>query len=147
MSNKALLLSIKPKYVSLIANGEKKYELRRKCPKVTTGDLALVYESSPTMSLVGAFIIGKILQKPPQTLWRQVGVESGVSHKEFMEYFEDCEIASALEVAQYWPLENRVSLEQLRTLNNIEPPQSYRYLCEEKTGKLLTHTFNETQVA
>ncbi len=143
MSNKAVLFSIKPKYVSLISSGEKKYELRRKCPKVKEGDLALVYETSPTMSLVGAFVIGSVVRKSKASLWKQVGKYSGVSHMEFMEYFEGCEIASAIQISQYWPLEQRVSLQQMRELNKIEPPQSYRYLCQEKTGQLLSQNFDE----
>ena len=138
MSNKALLLSIRPKYVSLIATGKKKYELRRRCPKISEGDLALVYESSPTMSLVGAFTIGKVFQKPPQTIWRLFGKHCGISKTDFMDYFLGCETASAIEITQYWQLENQVSLSQLRKRIKIEPPQSYRYLSKEKTGKLLT---------
>lgn len=137
MKNKALLLSIRPKYVSMIANGEKRYELRRRCPKIQEGDLAFVYESSPTMSLVGAFTIGNVIQQPPSFLWKSFGAETGIGKDEFMEYFEGCELGSAIEISQYWELENRVSLSQLRKRVNIEPPQSYRYLCENKTGKIL----------
>lgn len=139
MSNKALLISIKPQYVTLIKSGEKTYELRRKCPKVTEGDLALVYESSPTMSLVGAFTVGAVIQNAPSTLWRKIGKECGVTHREFMAYFQGCETASAIEIGQYWELENRVSLSQLRKRVKIEPPQSYRYLCGVQTGKILSN--------
>lgn len=138
MTNKAVLFSIKPKYVSLISSGEKKYELRRKCPKVKEGDLALVYETSPTMSLVGAFIIGDVIQKSKVALWKQVKEHSGVSYAEFMMYFDGCDVASAIGIAQYWPLDQRVSLSDMRALNKIEPPQSYRYLCQEKAGQLLS---------
>jgi len=142
MASKAVLISIKPKYVSLISSGQKKYELRRKCPKIQADDLVLVYESSPTMSLVGAFIVGEIIKKSPTALWRHIGSKSGVSRNEFLEYFSGCGIASAIEIARYWPLENRVPLGQLREHNNIEPPQSYRYLCEEKTGRILAQSLN-----
>jgi|TARA_B110000114_G_C15008446_1_gene363739 predicted transcriptional regulator len=138
VENKAVLFSIKPKYVSLISAGEKTYELRRKCPKVSAGDLALVYESSPTMCLVGAFVIGDIIQAKPASLWRKVGAQSGVSRQEFLEYFNGCETASAIEISQYWNLEQQVPLKQLRSQNKIEPPQSFRYLCQEKTGQLLS---------
>lgn len=138
MENKAVLFSIKPKYVSLISSGEKIYELRRKCPRVSAGDLALVYESSPTMCLVGAFVIGNIIQEKPLLLWKKVGNQSGVSREEFLEYFSGCDLASAIEILQYWDLEQRVTLKQLRSKNKIEPPQSYRYLCQDKTGMLLS---------
>jgi predicted transcriptional regulator len=146
MKNKAVLLSIKPKYVSMISNGEKKYELRRKCPKVNRDDLILVYESSPTMSLVGAFVVGDVIQKSPMALWRCVGSMSGVNRREFLEYFSGCDIASAIEVTKYWTLDNRISLSQLRELNDIEPPQSYRYLCEKKTGNILAQSLGVVEV-
>ncbi|ODB82369.1 hypothetical protein A3194_19125 [Candidatus Thiodiazotropha endoloripes] len=140
MKNKAVLISIKPKYVSLISDGKKKYELRRKCPKVTEGDLVLVYESSPTMCLVGAFLVGEIIQKSPTILWKEIGGDSGVSRKQFLGYFSGCKVASAIEITKYWELENRISLGKLREISNIEPPQSYRYLCEEKTGNILAQS-------
>jgi predicted transcriptional regulator len=147
MTNKAVLFSIKPKYVSMISSGDKTYELRRKCPKVEAGDLALVYESSPTMSLVGAFTIGSVIQKSRTALWKEIGSFSGVSRAEFMSYFEGCSVASAIEIAQYWSLDQRVSLKQLRSLSQIEPPQSYRYLSQEKTGQLLSKNFEQIEIA
>ncbi|MDY6980317.1 MAG: ASCH domain-containing protein [Pseudomonadota bacterium] len=140
MKSKAVLISIKPRYVSLISDGSKKYELRRKCPNVKEGDLVFVYESSPTMCLVGAFLVGRVIQKSPIALWRNVGNVSGVSRKEFLEYFSGCEFASAIEISEYWELDNRISLNKLREVSNIEPPQSYRYLCEEKTGNILAQS-------
>jgi predicted transcriptional regulator len=137
MSNKALLISIKPQYVSLIKCGAKSFELRRKCPKVSEGDLALIYESSPTMSLVGAFTVGRVIQNAPSTLWRKIGSKCGISRSEFMNYFIGCNVASALEIEQFWELENQVSLSQMRKKMNIEPPQSYRYLCGNLTAELL----------
>jgi predicted transcriptional regulator len=137
MKSKVVLISVKPKYVSLIVNGSKKYELRRKCPKIQSGDSVLVYESSPTMCLVGAFIVGTVLYKSPESLWRHIGKESGVSRSEFLKYFSGCEIGSAIEIAKYWPLETKVSLVQLREYANLDPPQSFRYLCEEVTNKIL----------
>tara|TARA_R110002073_G_scaffold70147_3_gene173564 strand:+ start:3188 stop:3625 length:438 start_codon:yes stop_codon:yes gene_type:complete len=138
VENKAVLFSIKPKYVSLIVTGEKTFELRRKCPKICTGDLALVYASSPTMCLVGAFTIGKVIQAPTKELWEKVGEQSGVSFSEFLDYFTDCKVASAIEISHYWSLEQQVPLGLLRSQTQIEPPQSYRYLCKDKTGMLLS---------
>ncbi len=142
MNNKAVLFSIKPKYVSLISSGTKRYELRRKCPKVNEGDLALVYASTPKMCLVGAFVIGAIIQEKKSKLWEQIGKHTGVSRTEFMQYFDGCKLASALEISNYWSLEQSISLQDMREFNNIEPPQSYRYLCQETTGQLLSQNCN-----
>lgn len=137
MNSKALLLSIKPQYVSLIESGVKKFELRRKCPKVIEGDLVLVYESSPTKSLVGAFSIGRIHNDTPKTIWRLVGHESGVSKEAFFDYFKGTNTACALEIKKYWCLTNPVCINEMRSRTKIDPPQSFRYLCERQTGNLL----------
>lgn len=137
MSSKALLLSIRPRFVALIESGEKTYELRRKRPKVQAGDLALIYESSPTKCLVGAFIVGEVLALAPVQLWEIVGAQAGVTHEEFFRYYEGCEVACAIGIERYWSLESRVGLKQLRSRVKIEPPQSYRYLCEKKTSKII----------
>lgn len=137
MKNKTLLLAIKPEHVKNITNGTKKYELRRKCPKIITGELALIYESSPTKSLVGAFTIGRILTKAPALLWKKIGAESGLSRALFMNYFENCDVGCAIEIERYCPLVDRVCLNQIRKRAKIEPPQSYLYLCRIKADILV----------
>lgn len=137
MPSKAILLSIRPQYVSLIESGQKTYELRRKRPKIQDGDLALIYESSPTKSMVGAFIVGDVISMEPGKLWREIGKLSGVTKTQFEEYFEGCNEACAIEIQRYWPFSQRVGLRQMRSKVKIEPPQSYRYLCEAQTGMLV----------
>jgi len=61
MINHAFLISIRPRFAEMIFAGSKTVELRRVCPKVSAGDLALVYVSSPAMELRGSFEVGKIL--------------------------------------------------------------------------------------
>jgi len=58
-TNHAFLISIRPRFAEMIFSGSKTVELRRVCPKVSVGDLALVYVSSPAMELRGSFEVGK----------------------------------------------------------------------------------------
>jgi len=51
-----VLLSIKPKYVDLILNGEKKYEFRRKIFRNETNKV-YVYCTSPVKKIVAYFTI------------------------------------------------------------------------------------------
>src|ERR1039458_7312914 len=71
-TNHAFLISIRPRFAEMIFAGSKTVELRRVCPKVSVGDLALVYVSSPAMELRGSFEVGKILTASPSALWRKV---------------------------------------------------------------------------
>jgi predicted transcriptional regulator len=50
---RCLLISIKPKYCEAIYRREKRYEFRRRCPKINSSTLALVYESAPKQHISG----------------------------------------------------------------------------------------------
>ena len=49
----------------MIFAGSKTVELRRVCPKISSGDLALVYVSSPVKELRGAFEIRRQIGQRP----------------------------------------------------------------------------------
>jgi len=87
-TNHAFLISIRPRFAEMIFAGSKTFELRRVCPKVSVGDLALVYVSSPAMELRGSFEVGKILTASPSALWKKIGESSGVTRAEFFTYFK-----------------------------------------------------------
>ena len=56
------LLSIKPKYGYAILDGKKKFELRKCIGKpINTGDLVVMYFSTPVKAIMGYFIAGKVI--------------------------------------------------------------------------------------
>ena len=137
MSRSAILLSIKPRFVRLIESGVKHYEFRRVCPKVTSGDLALVYASSPVKCLVGAFTIGEFVKSTPEDLWARFGAYSGLGESSFAEYFRDARIGCAIGIDCYFSLDEKVSLNELRRRVRFEPPQSYRYVGSREVARLI----------
>lgn len=129
MSNHAFLISIRPRFAEMIFAGSKTVELRRVCPKVSAGDLALVYVSSPAMELRGSFEVGKILTASPSALWNKVGKSSGITRAEFFAYFKNKKRAHALVIKRAWPLPNPVGLKTLRRYKGgFRPPQNFHYL-------------------
>lgn len=134
--NKALLLSIKPRFADAIFAGTKTFELRKVRPKVAAGDLVLVYVTMPRCQLEGAFKVGAVLELPPEKLWLRVRGKCGVSKEEFMSYYAGKNTAFAIGVAEAWQLETTVGLKDLRT-EEILPPQGYRYLTAGETSSLL----------
>jgi predicted transcriptional regulator len=88
MSNRAVLMSIKPKYADLIFAGTKTIELRRSCPKIGRGDLVLIYVSIPRMALVGGFEVAGIVSAEPLTLCKKWQAQSGVEKETFLHYFQ-----------------------------------------------------------
>jgi len=138
MSNHAFLISIRPRFAEMIFAGSKTVELRRVCPKVSVGDLALVYVSSPAMELRGSFEVGKILTASPSALWKKVGNKSGITRAEFFAYFKGKKQAHALAIKRAWPLPNPVCLKTLRRhKGGFRPPQNFHYL-KRTDSSLLT---------
>lgn len=132
----ALLLSIRPRFAQQIFAGTKTVELRRVCPKVARGNLVLVYESSPTKKLRGAFEVSGVISKSPTALWNKVGHKSGVTRKEFFDYFKGKRIAHAIVIARAWELPNPICLTTLRQRHGgFRPPQNFHYL---RNNELLT---------
>ena len=129
MTNKTLLLSIRPKYAIKIFNGEKKVELRKVRPQLSQGDTVLVYVSSPVKQLQGIFVVESISEAMPEQLWSQVKDIAGVSKQEFDDYYAGSKKSYGIFLKSPQTLINPISLIDLRKLwRNFHPPQSYRYL-------------------
>lgn len=138
MTNKMLLLSVKPEHASKIFAGSKTVELRRIRPKLNEGDLIIVYVSSPIKEIQGAFEVGKIFTGSPAGLWKKVKDRSGLTWNVFSAYFADAEIAYALEIRKVWIYKAPIKLHCIRKLwDDFNPPQSYRYLSAAERDDLL----------
>ena len=134
-----MLLSIRPRHAENIFNGTKTVELRRVRPRISEGDFVLVYVTSPTKMLVGSFHVKKILEREPQILWPRVRRKSGLTRREYDEYFRDASVAIGIFLRDVWKLERPLRLDVLRKhFPRFVPPQSYRYLSEDELGVVNT---------
>jgi len=138
MSQRAVLMSIKPKYADLIFAGTKAIELRRVCPKVGPGDLVLVYVSSPRMALVGGFEVAGIVSDKPLTLCKKWQAQSGVDKETFLHYFQGASTAYGILIGRTWQFESATELQALRrSKGGFYPPQSYRYVGSDELERLM----------
>jgi predicted transcriptional regulator len=129
MNKHALLISIRPRFAEMIFAGSKMVELRRVCPRISPGDLALVYVSSPAKELQGAFEVGKVISASPSALWRKIGKKAAIGRKEFFAYFHGKAEAHALVVKRTWKLPVPICLTTLRRRKGgFRPPQNFHYL-------------------
>jgi predicted transcriptional regulator len=136
-TNHAFLISIRPRFAEMIFAGSKTVELRRVCPKVSAGDLALVYVSSPAMELRGSFEVGKILTGSPKQIWKKVVKKSGVTRAEFFAYFKGKKQAHALVIKRAWKLDAPICLTTLRRRKGgFRPPQNFHYLNRNEASLL-----------
>jgi predicted transcriptional regulator len=129
MTANAILLSIRPKYAKKIFDGSKTVELRKVRPKrIGSGTLILVYVSSPIKSLVGAFKVDRITEKPLNALWNVVRNKAGITREEFDTYYAGTSTGVAIFFDEAWCLPEPIALEDLRDrLSEFYPPQDFRY--------------------
>lgn len=132
MKRATLFLSIHPRFAEQIFAGTKKIELRRVRPRVTPGDLVIVYASGDTKALMGAFQVDGVVAAAPSGLWRRFKQHAGLSKREFDEYFAGVNTAFGIQVSAARRLTFPLSLDTLRKNQpGFRPPQSYHYLDTE----------------
>lgn len=133
---RAVLLSIRPKYVSAILDGRKTVELRRTKIHAPAGAVLVLYGSSPSRSVLGTATLEGIDEAVPSALWPEVRARAGVTRREFNEYFRGARSAFALRLRDVVALTTPVPLGELRSRTGLEPPQSFRYVTLEQVESL-----------
>jgi predicted transcriptional regulator len=136
-SPKILLLSIHQKYASLIFEGSKTVELRRVKPRLSKGDLILVYVTSPEESLFGLVEVEKVVEKPHKQLWDIVEDKAGIDYQTFQNYYKNSACGFAIFLGKTHLFKHPIKLNILREKwPNFHPPQSYRYIRENELDLL-----------
>lgn len=133
-----LLMSIKPVYAQKIKAKEKTIELRCSSPKVSSGDILVIYESSPIQKVTAYCEIDSIISMPPSKLWELVKEKAGITWSSFENYF-----SGKKEGVGIW-LKDVTTLASPQPLSVItegfRAPQSYRYISEEQFHHLTKET-------
>ncbi|MEV6594942.1 ASCH domain-containing protein [Streptomyces acidicola] len=125
---RAVLLSLHPRFATAILNGEKTVELRRQRVAVPPGTPVIIYATSPVMALTGTARLAHVETAAPGQVWRRHRTACGISKAEYTAYMDGAAQASALLLDSPRPLTQAVSLAHLRHAGAFHPPQSYRYL-------------------
>lgn len=130
-----LLMSIKPVYAKKIKAKEKTIELRCVSPKVSSGDILVIYESSPVQRVTAYCEIDSIIDMPPSKLWEMVKDKAGITLSAFESYFSGKKKGIG------------ICLKDIKIFSTPQPlsaisegfcaPQSYRYISEEQFCHLL----------
>ncbi len=128
---KYTLLSIKPKYVIEIKNGEKIYEFRKKIPDFSSNDISkkvLIYCSKPVKSIIGEFTVEKIISLPFDLLMEEI--KASDSYKERLKnYFGEATICYALKISEFKEYRKDITLDYLKKeIKGFSAPQNYRFL-------------------
>lgn len=145
---RALFLSVRPRFANGILNGTKTTELRRTTPRLGHESLVVLYASSPISAVVGVFQLSDICTGAPTEIWRVLGPTTGVNILEFNKYFEEAGRGTALMVGRTWRVLEPTKLETLRThWPSFHPPQGYRYVSAAIDDKTLRVRLNGSEIS
>lgn len=128
--DRALLLSVRPRFASSILDGTKTAEVRRQRPAVNPGTLVIIYATKPVGAIVGTARISRISSGSPDDMWEQHHESTGITRFEFNTYLSGAETAYILTLHNIQKLEPLLTLEQIRADTTFQPPQSFRYLSQ-----------------
>lgn len=124
-----ILVSLEPRHAESILAGRKDVELRRRTMNVAPGSTMWIYVKRPVGSIVGNAIVGKVASSTPTVLWRTYGAVSGLSKREFFNYFDGIKRGVALVLGERLRFDVTLSLEALREMDQgFHPPQFFARL-------------------
>lgn len=121
-----VLLSIKPRYVKSILEGEKRYEFRKTIFKNREIDRIYIYSSSPVKKIVASFEVGGIFENHPVDLWDTVKEFAGIDNRDFFSYFAGRSRGYAIGISNLQEFNDPI--DPYETMPGFVPPQSYCYL-------------------
>ena len=135
MSDKVLLISIKPEFAEKILSGEKSFEFRKRLPKEPVNTM-LIYASSPIQRIIGYAHVDGTLTLPLDELWEKTWEGAGITHEYFQKYFAQQEEGNALILSSPVTLSRSVKLEEI---NVRKAPQSYMYVTQDTFERMLAN--------
>lgn len=131
----AMLISIRPEFADRIFAGKKTVELRRTRPRVLSGDLILIYVTSPVKALMGICEVEQVITGTPEALWEELQDQAGMSAEEFESYYDGAELGVGICFRSAYRLATPLHLEVLRAKwPRFHPPQSYHYLSPDQVS-------------
>jgi len=139
MSRNAVLLSIHPTYADQIFAGTKRVELRRTRPPLVTGDLIVVYVTTPIKAIVGLVDVEGVMADRPHRLWTEVEHTAGITRDQFDRYYDGASTAFGILLRRARNLARPLTLDDVQQQwRKFWPPQTYRSLSPEEMA--LIHT-------
>lgn len=128
-----ILISVKEQYATNIFSGEKTVELRKRRPNIVSGTRIWIYVTAPTAEIWGYANLVDIKSAPPTVIWDELGSQTGLSKREFDDYFEFCQLAHALLLSDVMIMARALSLAKIRErVIGFHPPQFFCHLNGDK---------------
>ena len=135
-----IILPIKPKYVSKILDGSKRYEYRRVVPVayhleyfveqscfndcIYVEDNILIYETSPIKKIVACTKVCEVHMLRVPKLWEATKDYAGISKDDFYDYFFGKDFGYAIELFDVLKFDNYVDIKDF----GMSIPQNFVYV-------------------
>lgn len=126
--DRAMLLSVRPRYAESILAGTKRAEIRRQRPGILPGTPVIIYATKPLGAVIGTAIIDRLCEGAPTDLWDEYHQEMGVTREEFGQYLSGISTAYLLLLSGASRLISPLTLDDMRESADFQPPRSYRYV-------------------
>lgn len=133
-----MLLSVRPPHVERLLAGTKTVEFRRRPWKVPDGTTVLLYESRDRRAIVGSLRVESTAVGSRSAIWSAFGPRSGLTRREYREYFAGATFAVAIQVTGVRRLDEPLALDELRRRHpQFHVPQSYRFMAAAEIAVVL----------
>ena len=120
------LISIHPEHSARIFNGQKTAELRNRAVHIPNNSRLWIYETRPTMGIVGYATVETVVRSRPPEIWKNHGSKLAISKTLFIDYVQNRDIASAIILSDVTPLQAPIGLKRLKKKEPLfHPPQFY----------------------
>lgn len=139
-----LLMSLKQQYHSMIENGLKRYEYRRKFVDFPVN--AYIYISYPVMKIMSYIEFGRPIIGSPKSIAKIAENDELGSGSRILNYLCGLKEGYAIPIIKFTRIKE-VSLEEIRkVIPNFMPPQSYMYMSKKiRLLELLKNTNNYSE--
>lgn len=133
-----VLMSVRSPHVERLLSGEKTVEFRRRAWTVPDGTTVLLYGSRDHRAIVGSVVVLSTTVGSPSAIWASHAAKSGLTRREYRDYFAGATVAVAINVGAIRSLSEPLTLGELRRRNpTFQVPQSYRFMAGEELGLVL----------
>ena len=138
MTASVVLLSVRSPHVERLLSGEKTVEFRRRPWRVPDGATVLLYGSRERRAIVGSLTVESTAVGSPSAMWVSHGARSGLTRREYREYFAGATVAMAINVGRVRQLVEPLTLTELRRRSAaFRVAQSYRFMAADELSVVL----------
>ena len=126
---KDVLISIHPRYVDAIQNGDKTVELRTRTPQIDPGTRLWIYTTMPVAKIQLVAKVAEVNTDSPTSIWRRFSNDMAISRSVFREYCRGHRSVCAIALRDVSALDRELSLDNMRqSAPNFHPPQFFTSL-------------------